>query len=930
MDITVLTETKRKGQGSENLGHYDHFYSGIPKDKRAQQGVSILVRKNLRRYITSWEAVNQRIIKLNLCLCGNKITIIGVYAVSEDAPVKEKEEFYEQLSYEISVIGTAREIILLGDFNARTGRKKHDRIIGQFGEEILNDNGMRLINLCDQNNLRVVNGFFEHREIHKFTWTQHSRNLKSIIDYLIVRQNTKLKIQDVRVYRGATCGSDHHLVKAKILSYQSVKRVNNEEEREKEQQRAEIRFNLDNFNHESVKELYRKRLDEKLTQENFENTEHQYTYIKDCLKSAAQEALGLYETSKRKKPYWWDDEIEEMINTKNDKHKVHLCKKTDQSKTDYQIAQKKVRTAITQKKNESWERNCARINTYLGGSKSTESWKLLKSLRQDNKKDIITPVTLQKWDEYFGKLLTENREAYKKQEPEPRIEIRTLASPIRVKSAEVKQICQNLKNRKSPGPGNIPPELLKYGTDKLYRQLTSLFQKCLNGENIPEEWRTSYITTIHKKGSKDICDNYRGIAVLSSISRVYGKLVKRRIEDEYRDIEAEEQAGFRAGRSTTDHLFTITQIIEKKLARNQEVHLLFVDLKKAYDSIPQIKLWEALEKTNVNVTLIRAVQELYKNNTSKIKQGHAMSKGFNINKGLKQGCCLSPTLFKIYLEQALKLWKGKCRNMGIPLNDGYTLYTLCFADDQVVLAQDYEDLEYMTRKLTEEYDKWGLQVNVKKTEYMCVGGEQRNLLLEQQEQIKHTRKYKYLGVHITCEGSMDEEIRYRNNLGRQAIRKLNNILWDKTISKDNKHKIYNSIVKSIVSYGSEVWPLKENALKMIEATEMDYWRRAAGKSKLDKVRNEKIREIMGTKHNLTEDIRVNQLRWYGHVQRMEQTRIPRKVLDWTPYGRRKRGRPRLSWREGVEKDIQAREIEENLCTDRDRWKLEIRKRRRTL
>ncbi|XP_030751044.1 uncharacterized protein LOC115878641 [Sitophilus oryzae] len=237
-----------------------------------------------------------------------------------------------------------------------------------------------------------------------------------------------------------------------------------------------------------------------------------------------------------------------------------------------------------------------------------------------------------------------------------------------------------------------------------------------------------------------------------------------------------------------------------------------------------------------------------------------------MNKGLKQGCCLSPTLFKIYLEQALKTWKRKCEQMGIPPNDSI-LYTLCFADDQII--QDYEDLEYMTRKLIEEYNKWGLEVNLKKTEYKCIGGEQQNIILEQQQQeIKHCQKYKYLGMHITNDGSLDEEIKYRNNQGRQAIRQLNSILWDKAVSKENKHNIYNSIVKSIISYGSEVWPLKERNLKLLEATEMDFWRRAAEKSKLDRVRNERIQNIMGVKHRISEDIKINQLRWYGHVQRI--------------------------------------------------------------
>ncbi|XP_030764743.1 uncharacterized protein LOC115888980 [Sitophilus oryzae] len=150
--------------------------------------------------------------------------------------------------------------------------------------------------------------------------------------------------------------------------------------------------------------------------------------------------------------------------------------------------------------------------------------------------------------------------------------------------------------------------------------------------------------------------------------------------------------------------------------------------------------------------------------------------------------------------------------MGIPLNDSI-LYTLCFADDLIILAQDYEELVYMTRKIIEEYNKWGLEVNLKKTEYMCIGGEQQNIILEQQQQeIKHCQKYKYLSMHITNDGSLDEEITCRNNQGRQAIRQLNSILWDKAVSKVNKHKIYNSIVKSITSYGSVVWPLKERNL----------------------------------------------------------------------------------------------------------------------
>lgn len=507
-------------------------------------------------------------------------------------------------------------------------------------------------------------------------------------------------------------------------------------------------------------------------------------------------------------------------------------------------------------------------------------------------KDIINTISLQKWEDYFSKLLTEDRTTFKEQEHEDE-NIQTQGSPIKITEKEVREQVRFLKNGRAPGPGDICGELLKHGGDKLYRHLTKLFQTCVNKQEIPEEWKISFLTTIYKKGDKNVCDNYRGIAVTNTMSRVYGKIIKTRIEKEYQDMEAEEQAGFRVGRSTIDHLFTITQVIEKKTAYDQELHLLFVDLKKAYDSVPLSMLWKSLKETNINIELIKIVKSLYKETYIKIRQRNIISDGFVPTKGLKQGCCLSPLLFKIFLEQSLKGWKNKCKYMGLPLDEG-TLYTLSFADDQVVMAQDYEDIEYMARKLIEQYNKWGLTVNLEKTEYMCIGGEQRDLVLNNGQKIKQCSEYKYLGMTLSQDGSLDQAIKERNILGRRAISLLNGILWDKNINKKNKTRIYDTIVKSIIVYSSEVWPLKVRTEKMLEATEMDYWRRAAGKSRMERVTNERIREIMNVEHTIVEDIRDKQLVWFGHVQRMTDLRMPKKIMQWKPGGRRRRGRPRRS------------------------------------
>ena len=97
-----------------------------------------------------------------------------------------------------------------------------------------------------------------------------------------------------------------------------------------------------------------------------------------------------------------------------------------------------------------------------------------------------------------------------------------------------------------------------------------------------------------------------------------------------------------------------------------------------------------------------------------------MSEGFEVTKGLHQECCISPTLFKIYVEIALNIWKRKCSGMGYNV-DNTAICTLQFADYQVVMAESRDDLVYMCRKLKEEYSKWSLTMSIAKTKYMSLG-----------------------------------------------------------------------------------------------------------------------------------------------------------------------------------------------------------------
>ena len=148
------------------------------------------------------------------------------------------------------------------------------------------------------------------------------------------------------------------------------------------------------------------------------------------------------------------------------------------------------------------------------------------------------------------------------------------------------------------------------------------------------------------------------------------------------------------------------------MAVYQPLHLLFVDLEKAYDSVPLQNLWKALEHYNISNIIIRAIKRLYENTFSKTKIGKQLSSGFYITKELRQGCSLSPTLFKIYIysECFRKLAVGVCKDGTGDSGYDNILTANC---DTLLIVQDYEDFEYMTRKLRDEYELWGLKLNVK-------------------------------------------------------------------------------------------------------------------------------------------------------------------------------------------------------------------------
>ena len=104
---------------------------------------------------------------------------------------------------------------------------------------------------------------------------------------------------------------------------------------------------------------------------------------------------------------------------------------------------------------------------------------------------------------------------------------------------------------------------------------------------------------------------------------------------------------------------------------------------------------------------------------------------------------------------------------------------------------------------------------------------------------------------------------------------------------------------------------------------MEFWLRSARISRKDKIRNTIIKQKMNVAKSLSDDIKTKQLQWYEHVQRMEERRLPKEVMEWRPSGRRKRGRPKLTWAEAIRGLMGEKGLMEEDWNDRGNWRKKI-------
>ena len=375
---------------------------------------------------------------------------------------------------------------------------------------------------------------------------------------------------------------------------------------------------------------------------------------------------------------------------------------------------------------------------------------------------------------------------------------------------EVEAAFKALKMGKSAGMDNIPAELVQTGGEAMIDILTAICNKIWRTGEWPTTWIQSLVITLPKKGNLQLCKNYRTMRLISHPSKVMLKIILNRLQPQAEEIIAEEQAGFRAGRSTTEQIFNFRILCEKYLQHQQNLYHVFIDFKKVFDRVRHESLWATMRKYNINASIIRTIENLYDKAQSAVLFNGSTGEWFRTTVGVWQGCLPSPTLFNIFQERIM--CEALDDHEGSVSFGGRLITNFRFADDIVVNA------EVMTNN---------------------PNGFQREIKIKGQR-LEDVENFKYLGAIISNEGSKPE-ILSRIAQTIAALSRLMIIWRDKNISLASRVKLMWTLFLSTFLYACVSWTLTAEIDRRIQALEMRCYRRLLNISYKDHVTNEEVR-----------------------------------------------------------------------------------------
>ena len=975
ISIAALSETRLAGftQLEEVEGGYTFFCYGRSEVEHRQSGVGYAIKTEIAKSLPSLpKGISDRIMTLTLPLRnGTHATLVSCYAPTMSNTEQEKDNFYDCLRDTITKVKHRDKLILMGDFNARVGTDNAtwDGVMGYHGVGRMNSNGLRLLSLCKEFNLCISNTFFQQSLQRKTSWMHPRSKDWHIIDYVICRRRDLKDISITRSFHSTCFLSDHALLRSKVSFCLARKRLR--------RSKLPKRINVAPLKLMEKREELRSNLENALDAvEITEDIESSWSRFRDVVYDSSLKTLGF---PVRRHQDWFDDNNEEvkiLISQMHDIHKAWINdKKSSVKHQSYKRCKGMVQTALRKMKENWWNDRAEEIQKAADMKDSKSFYEGLKKV-YGPKESSNSPVLsadgetlhtdkseiLLRWKEHFESVLNSNSEIDEEviSSIPQRPEIPGLA--FLPTFEEIKHVIKQLLCGKAPGKDGIPPEIFKYGGTKLIKKLLGLFLIIWEKGTVPQDFKDAFIKHLFKnKGSKNVCDNFRGISLLSIAGKILARLILNRIIQHLIDeIYPESQCGFRAGRGVIDMIFSLRQVAEKVREKNKELYMVFIDLTKAFDTVNREALWKVLKRLGIPDNMLSVIVSFHEGMKGAVVSDGDISDPFNVTNGTKQGCVMAPVLFALFFSVMLQYAFGDAE-VGIEFQfrtDGglfnhqrfkaktkvrsSIIRDLLFADDAALVATSLEEAQELVDRFSKACRAFGLTISVRKTEVVhqppptpkqVLGVKQAPPahqfppapITVDGQSLKYVKSFTYLGSAVNSHALLDDEIVNRIAKASNAFGKLHHRLWnERGIRLETKIKVYKAVVLSTLLFGSEAWTLYRLQINQLDVFHKRCLRSICGYTLEDRVSNPVLLEkckIGGIETFLMQ----SQLRWCGHVLRMKDHRIP-KILMFSDLstGKRKTGRPLLRYKDKLKRNLSALDIPiesfEDLVRDRRTWR----------
>ena len=964
LHIVALSETRFADEGeiTEKKAGYTFFWSGRKEEEKREAGVGFAIKSSLINKLASPpKGINDRLMTVRLPLTDKKfVTLISAYAPTMTNPDENKEKFYEDLVSTIESVPISDKLIVLGDFNARVGQDHAawPGILGKQGIGKCNSNGQLLLEMCASHELLITNTLFRLPNRNKTTWMHPRSKHWHMIDYILVRQKDKEDIRVTKAMCGAECWTDHRLLLAKLnLKIKPIRRPQSSKSHKK--------LNIQKILQQSTKDQLAEEMSKQLeTLQTSNDIEEDWKLLKEITYSTALSVLG---PTQRKHQDWFDQNDEEIGILLEKKHASHKALLSDPTSIAKKTAFNKCRSTVQselRKMQDSWlNKKASEIQNYADKNDIKNFYSALKAiygptssgsspLLSSDGSQLISDQdkVLERWAEHFCNVL--NRPSSISQEAIdnlPQVPINE-SLDVPPNTEDVIKAIKQLSDGKAAGKDSIPAEIFKFGGPKLINKITELFQLIWDKRKLPQDLKDASIVHLYKKkGNRNSCDNHRGISLLSIAGKILARILLNRLNNHLEDGHLpESQCGFRSGRGTADMVFAARQLQEKCLEQNMPLYSTFVDLTKAFDTVSREGLWQIMSKFGCPETFIAIIREFHDGMQASVQDNGVHSEPFQVSNGVKQGCVLAPTLFSLMFS-AMLIDAFKEDSFGVDIRyryDGGGLFKptrlkaptkvntdsardFLFADDCALNATSERDMQASMNLFSKACKNFGLTISIAKTEVLhqpSPGSTYIAPIIKCDGQpLPAVDKFTYLGSTLSRSANLDDEVTTRLSKASSAFGRLRDKAWDRRgIHTKTKINVYKAVVLPTLLYGCETWTVYSRHAKKLNSFHLKCLRKILRIKQEDKIPDTEVLE-RAESESIHALLKRSQLRWAGHVRRMPDCRIPKKLLyGELAEGKRSHGGQKKRYKDTLKATLKDCKINPNkweeTALDRSAWR----------